>query len=850
MDKKEVSKLWRNFGVAAAICFVMLLAMNFFLAQRVEKAITEVSEVYMTNMNDQLQQKFSLVIELTMEKIDGVINRTPPESAVYDEELIESLSTSAQVRSFVYLGFLLPDGRLQTIYGDDMEITDNESALDALARNGSIAETGRNSEGERCLLLGRAAAYPTAYGVPSTALVAGISTDYLSSVIFAETEDDLIYSHIIDGDGSYVIRTHLPGSVQENYIDYVRSDMAGISQEEIERYIDGLTRALAERTEYADTFIVNGENQRVCCMPLTENSTWYLVTVMPYGVLDEIITRLDRERMVLMAFVIVVMLAVLLSIFLQYYRLTQRQMRILDEAREEANQANQFKSAFLSSMSHDIRTPMNAIMGMSEIALRRIDDKERVEDCLQKLKLSSKQLLGLINDILDISKIESGKMTLHTEEMSLREEMDDIVGITQPQIKARGQKFDIYIRDIISERVWGDSIRINQILLNLLSNAIKFTPEGGNIEIYLWQEPSALGDEYVRTHIRVDDTGIGMSEEFQQRIFENFERESSDVVHHTTGSGLGMSIVKNVVDLMGGEIGLSSELGKGSSFHISVDLKKAKSHGELRLPEWNVLVIDDNEPLCESAAANLEELGVRAQWALNCADAMRLVMERRERGEDYEFILVDWEMPGMNGVDTIRALREHVGEDFPIYLISAYDWSDIQDQLDSVEIAGFISKPLFVSTLYERLSQYVEDPETAAGPQTPDVADMTGRHILLAEDNDLNWEVAEALLSESHMILDRVENGQLCVEKFQSSEVGYYDAILMDVRMPVMDGYEATRRIRALTREDREIPIIAMTADSFSEDVQRCLECGMNHHLSKPLDFRECMTVLQRFIKK
>jgi len=846
MSDKWFKKLrWGLLG-AMAVCLLLFLAVNLLLSQRVERSANQVSGVYMTSMSAQLRQKFSLAVELTQEKIDGVINRNPPAESAYGQELLESLRTSAWVRSFIYLGFLCDDGELVTIYGEDTNITGGERALETLSRSGSMVETGMTASGERCLLLGRAAGYPLEDGTRSAALVAGVSVEYMSSLIFESADSAILFSHIIDREGNCILHPDLPGVTSQNYFEYVRG-LRGLAPEDAEAYIQGLKDSIQGHTEYAAAYTVDGEPRRVYFMPLQENSAWYLISVMPAGFVDEAITQLDWERTIVMAAAFLVVLTILLLFFLWYSRASRQQMRRLDEARAEADQANQFKSAFLSSMSHDIRTPMNAIVGMSEIATRNLDDRERVEDCLQKVKLSSKQLLGLINDILDISKIESGKMTLHIEELSLRDEMNDIVGITQSQIKARDQKFDIFIRDILSEHVWCDSVRLSQILLNLLSNAIKFTPEGGSIEVRLWQEPSPKGEEYVRTHFKVDDTGIGMTPEFQKKIFENFERETSTQVHHTTGSGLGTSIVKRIVDLMEGTIELHSELGKGSSFHVTLDLKKATAQVEMKLPPWNILVIDDSEPLCVSAAANLEELGTHADWALSCGEAVEKVEKHHKQGKDYHFILVDWDMPIVNGLQTIRELRSRVGAQMPIYLISAYDWGDIQDKLEEEEIAGFISKPLFVSTLYERLSQYVSGESVA--PVVPETPDLSGRRVLLAEDNDLNWEVAEALLSESGLALDHAENGKICVDMFTAAQPGYYDAILMDVRMPVMDGYEATRHIRALDRPDRDLPIIAMTADSFSEDVQKSMECGMNHHLSKPLDFRECVNVLQRYLK-
>lgn len=848
MKNKTISFLRSSFIVTIVICVIIFMSMALFLSGKVQDTVTEVSEFYMQEVNSQLQQKFSLVIELTLEKMDGIINRVPFEDVVYGEEMLEDLRTSARVRNFTYLGFLAPDGSLYTIYGKDMKIVDNENIFKALERSDSIAEMGIDSEGNKNLLLGRSVSYPMENGGQSVALVSGISVEYLSQTLFADLDEAEVYTHIIDADGTYVIRKSLPGSTSGNYLDYIRTEMEGVSEQEASRYADELEKAIHRREDYATTILMHGETRRIYCVPLHENSTWYLITVMPNGFLDVSITKLDHDRMIFMTVSFFILFATVTLIFIKYYRLSQQHMRDLDAAKEEAVRANQAKSNFLSSMSHDIRTPMNAIMGMSEIALSHLGDDTRVEDCLKKVRLSSKHLLGLINDILDLSKIESGKMALHIDELSLRETMDDIVSIIQPQAKERNQSFDIFIKDIYAEHVWCDSVRLNQVLLNLLSNALKFTPEGGRIEVYLFQEPSPKSEEYVRVHFQVEDNGIGMSPEFQQKIFESFERENTERVHRTTGSGLGMAITKRIVDMMDGSITLKSEKGQGSSFHIVLDLKKAKAEEEMKLPEWNVLVVDDSELLCISTVSNLKALGVHADWTLDGMEAVRMIEEHHARQEDYQFVLIDWKMPHMDGIQTIQEIHRRVGMHIPIFLISAYAWGDIKDEMQSEAIEGFIAKPLFKSTLYARLSQYMEENVVQIKQNEVEMVNFQGKHVLVAEDNDINWEIVDGVLGTSGMVMERAENGKVCVEKFEQSPPGYYNVILMDIQMPEMSGYEATQAIRASDRPDRNIPIIAMTADAFSDDVQHCIECGMNYHLAKPLDFNECKNVIQQYL--
>ena len=553
-------------------------------------------------------------------------------------------------------------------------------------------------------------------------------------------------------------------------------------------------------------------------------------------------------------------------IFLQYFKMARRQVlaleeanrnaekarEVAEEARAEAEHANHAKSEFLSNMSHDIRTPMNAIVGMTTIAITNVNNQEQVQNCLRKIALSSKHLLGLINDVLDMAKIESGKMTFNYDQVSLREVMESITSIVQSQVKSKHQQFNIFIHDITVENVCCDSVRLNQILLNLLGNAVKFTPEEGSIHVSLYEEPSAKGEDYICAHIVVKDTGIGMSEEYQKKIFESFSREDSARVRRTEGTGLGMTITKYIVDAMGGTISVKSELGKGSEFHVVLDLEKAKvQEVDMVLPNWDMLVVDDDEQLCETAVASLKSIGVNPDWCMDGETAIKMVEERHRRNNDYHIILLDWKLPGMDGIAAAREIRGIYGDDVPILLISAYDWSEIEDRAKAAGVTGFISKPLFKSTLFYGLKTYAAGFSSEKNPESDVVGKdvkLEGKHILLAEDNEINWEVASELLSSLGLELEWAENGQVCLEKFTRSQVGYYDAVLMDIRMPVMNGYEAAGAIRGLDREDADIPIIAMTADAFAEDVQKCLDAGMNAHVAKPIDIREVSRLLEKYI--
>ena len=665
-------------------------------------------------------------------------------------------------------------------------------------------------------------------------------------------------------------RERLP---KESFFDSFREAYDGKDGKDVEEYVEEMEASMEASQEYSAILTMNGSRSHLYCMSLPY-SEWHLLTILPYDALDQVVSDMGHQWTNMVYLVCGIALVALTLVFFQYSRMARRQVlaleeanrnaeearlvaeearQVAEEARADAEHANHAKSEFLSSMSHDIRTPMNAIVGMTTIAITNMNNQEQVQNCLRKIALSSKHLLGLINDVLDMAKIESGKMTFNYDQVSLREVMDSITSIVQSQVKSKRQQFNIFIHDITVENVCCDSVRLNQILLNLLGNAVKFTPEGGSIHVSLYEEESAKGEDYICTHLVVKDTGIGMSEEYQKKIFESFSREDSARVRKTEGTGLGMAITKYIVDAMGGTIGVKSELGKGSEFHVVLDLEKAKvQEADMVLPSWDMLVVDDDEQLCQSAVASLKSIGVNPDWCMDGETAIKMAEERHRRNNDYHIILLDWKLPGMDGIAAAREIRSIYGNNVPILLISAYDWSEIKDRAKAAGVTGFIPKPLFKSTLFYGLKPYAAD-FTGQKEQVTEVVSkdtkLEGKHILLAEDNEINWEVASELLSSLGLELDWAENGRVCLEKFSQSPVGYYDAVLMDIRMPIMNGYEATVAIRGLDREDADIPIIAMTADAFAEDVQKCLDAGMNAHVAKPIDIRDVSRQLEKYLE-
>ena len=713
----------------ALLCVCVFSFLAVCISDQSSRTINEVGVLYMSGMSEQISMHFETAISLRLDQMTALVESAVTGEIHGDREQLDALVFSARAREIDYLGFYHEDGTFEMLYGRRLRLDDPEPFRQSLANGERKVAIGSDAGGNVVVLLGAPAAHDPAEDNPCIGLVGALPVSYIGDTLSLNEDDESFYSFIIREDGTFIIQS--VDVERESYFDRARDLYEDVNGMSVEEYITQLRAAMAKNEAYSTEFTINGERRHMFCTRLSD-SEWYLLTFLPYGILDSIVNNMGREWSRLALIGGGVVLAALLLVFAKYFQLTQRQLRALEEARREAEQArkraedarreaehaNRAKSEFLSNMSHDIRTPMNGIVGMTAIAAANIDNKEQVENCLKKITLSSRHLLGLINDVLDMSKIESGKMVLNMEQISLREAMESVASICRPQAEAKGQRFDVSVHDISEENVMCDGVRINQVLINLLSNAIKFTPDGGLIRMELYQEASPKGEGFVRVRIRVKDNGIGMSEEFQKHIFDSFSREDSQRVHRTEGTGLGMAITKFiVVDAMAGAIDVKSRRGEGTEFCVTLDMERAGTSG---------------------------------------------------------------------------------GE---------------------------------------------------AEPSAERVRDLSGRHILVAEDNELNWEIASELLGEEGLILDWAENGRVCVETLQASPVGFYDAILMDVRMPVMGGYEAARAIRSLEREDRDLPIIAMTADAFAEDVKRSLDCGMNAHVAKPIDVREVMRLLDKFIK-
>lgn len=803
-----------------------------------DETMREVGSLYVSSIARQVENHSKTYFESNFALIGQMLDMALSRNG--EKEQVEYLQSKLQ-ENYFYLSLIRADRKTEMILGDSSYVAYDQAALeDALERGENKVILIQNGERDKAAAMVLSREFSLG-GQSYVGLMCGFPTKDLNSVFnLAYGDENLTYSFMIrKQDSAFVVRNE--GAFRQTYFERVHDMYQNYQGMTAQDYIDEIASAMKENRACEAEFMMNGEKRMFYATPVPY-SDWYLLTFIRYGEIDNILGDNNARRNSISTRHIGVLGALFLVVFGCYAWVSYGLLKKMQEKEHEAMMASKAKSDFLSNMSHDIRTPMNAIVGMTEIARAHLDDRERIENCLNKITLSSRHLLSLINDVLDMSKIESGKISLSMMQMSLQESMEKIVMIAQPQVRSKRQKFDIYLQDICAEEVYCDNLRLNQILINLISNAVKYTQEEGEIFLILSQEPSPMGDEYVRNHFRIKDNGAGMTEDFIKVVFESFSREDRKRTRKEEGTGLGLAITKHLVEAMGGTIEVRSKLKEGSEFHVTLDLKRGDMEkGDMLLDHLNVLVVDDNEEQCRNAQEMLQEIGAEAEYVVNGEQAVEKVREIPDR---YDVILIDWQMPGLNGVETAREIRKYTGNDIPLILISAYDCSDFEEESKKAGINGFIAKPLFKSTLFFGIKQYIENKIESKKTEIKKEG-FDGEHILLAEDNELNAEIALEILTSAGLSVKWVENGELCVKEFEDSEEGQYQVILMDIRMPVMDGYEATATIRALDRADSDIPIIAMTADAFAEDVARAMACGMNGHIAKPLDINRLLTILK-----
>ena len=592
-----------------------------------------------------------------------------------------------------------------------------------------------------------------------------------------------------------------------------------------------------------------GKDYYINHTPIT-GENWILVSMIPVEAVSGKMEQYSYHAFFLMAGVC----ALIIIGFVIFYSDAAKQiLRAEEKARKAAESANEAKTNFFTSMSHDIRTPMNAIIGMTEIAVNHLDDPNKTMNCLGQIRRSGKLLVGLVNDILDMAKIESGKMEIHAERTSLAELIENIVVVITPLVKEKNQDFQICIREVCHEHLMLDSVRMNQVLMNLISNAIKFTPEGGSIRVTVEESLSPHPGQAHFT-FTVSDTGMGMSREFQNNIFTAFVRERDSRVDHIEGSGLGMAITGMIVANMGGSICVESEPGMGSIFTVELDFCRAEPEmdsesEEIAISSVKCLLVEADPEICECVCEFMNGLGLVPSTAGSGLEAVELMRTAREKGEDYQLVILDRGLAVYDACEAVRRLKELAGERKLTILLAAYDWADMETKASEAGVDGFVRKPIFKSTLEQIVRQYVLHTEAVRRPECAETPILAGKRILLVEDNLINQEIVKELLEQTGAAVDAAYNGREGADRYASMEDGYYDLILMDIQMPVMNGYEATRLIRGMNRRDAgSIPIFAMTADAFAEDIAMARQAGMDRHLSKPIDAVSLMQEITRVL--
>ena len=648
--------------------------------------------------------------------------------------------------------------------------------------------------------------------------------------VFPQSELETAELAMIDASGDYILKGSgfKNSSLFEFYESYNTTDPEASSQ---------LFDRITSTTGSVSIMDSHGQECVLAFTPVTATAGWTLLSLVPAKDL-----RVDTENWLLFGVVSAGLLILfLIDLFYMLY-LNQR----LQASAREAESASKAKTDFLSTMSHDIRTPMNAIIGLTTIAEKNLGDVKSTQESLRKISLASNHLLTLINDILDISKVESGKLKLSPLTFSIVETVENLVNISQPMIKEKNIDFSFHINQMETEYLYADQLRLNQIYINILSNAIKYTEPGGRVSVDLREEKSAQPGCVRLTYV-VADTGIGMSPEFMEAMYQPFSRQIDSRVNSIQGTGLGLAITKQMVDLLGGTIDCQSRQGEGTTFTVVLDIPVAdRQRDDMQLEPVDVLIVDNDESVLQTTADALASLGASAELAGSGLEALGMIEHRHLAGQDYNVIIIDWKMPEMDGLETTRRIRSQIGTDVPILLASAYDWSDIEEQAQAAGANGFVNKPLFRSTLYDKINDLIGKESASIEPED-DYSDLQGLNILVAEDNDVNWEIISALLSMFGITTERAENGRICLDKMRAAEKDRYTLIFMDVQMPEMNGLEATRAIRKL--EDpwaSSIPIIAMTADAFSENVTECLNAGMNGHIAKPIDIKLVIKEIRR----
>ncbi len=682
-------------------------------------------------------------------------------------------------------------------------------------------------------------------------ITAVMDIDILQNNLKIESYDGKGYCNIIDADGNYIVNNSRSYTAQ-NMNNFFDKMLLGTLKADwtMEKIQDNMAAQEKFSMMYTN---LNGEDQLLIFMPM-EKEKWYFIMAIPGSIINGQVQDIIGLYTLFWALSVAVMIFAAVMIFREERFMTVKErehQKEISEALALANQGNKAKTTFLNNMSHDIRTPMNAIMGFTSLAISHIDRGEQVKEYLEKIYQSSAHLLSLINDVLDMSRIESGKLEIEERPESLPDILHTLRDIMQADIRSKQLDFYIDVMGVTDEDIYCDRLRLNQVLLNVTSNAIKYNRPGGSISICVVQKGTSK-EGYGTYDFHIKDTGIGISKEYLNEIFEPFTRERNTTTSGIQGTGLGMAITKNIVDAMGGTIRVSSEEGKGSEFIVTLKFRLQNEHKEIeaihKLQGLRGLVVDDDINACQSVSHMLRQVGMRSEWTRFGKEAVVRTREALNLGNPFYVYIIDWQMPDMNGVETARRIRMETGDDAPIIILTAYDWTDIEEEAREAGVTGFVSKPLFLSDLYKTLSELCEE-EAQTKPEEDAHLDLHGSRILLVEDNLWNQEVAQELLASFNLTVEIVNNGKEAVTAVETADAGRYAMVFMDVQMPVMNGYDAAKAIRALADQEKaRIPIVAMTADAFEEDRQKALQSGMNDHISKPLDMEALIKILRKYI--